>query len=722
MSRLRSALKVVGSLCVLLVSAPGVAGAYATDEPPPSSSTAAGLPDSRVYEEVSPANKHGFEAGATLGSENEVAVQFSVASPDGDAVAFGASGPAAETDASGLSRSFVAERTSEGWKSRSTTARGLDQTEGLSLAFQQPSWLDYSPDLSHLVYGTLGPQVQGAPAQSAGNIYLMGSDPFEKPTWLFEEGSGGAQGGFGVDLLGMSPDASVIYVAFERNLLPQDTGRSGWGVYEYRGGKLGEAGVLPDGSVPPAGALPAATASIVQENEDVYDASNPASLDNEVSEDGMRMFFVAGGELYVHEITNDGERSVLVSASQVAGHTGEAAPDGVQLFENLTQRLSGKTSEASAPTYAYASSDGSHVFFQSEDKLTDDAPNASGPKVYVFDVDTGSLEYLPGVTLGGIVTAAADGSSFMFVNDAATPELSRWVAGPDGGSVSPIVKLPGGGFVGPGRLVGDDSTFVFQASAPIEGFNNAGTEQIYRYDINTNELGCLSCPPVGVTPTGDAYLSAVDQFGDPDGRSLGEDREVNDARGVSADGEQVFFDSPDPLVGRDTNGQRDVYEWENGTVYLISSGTSSVYSLFLDNSESGGDVFFATSDELVEGDNDQGFDVYDARVPRPSDNPPPAAVPCEGDVCQGPPIIAELLGSPPSATFNGTENLVTEAEAVGHAKNVVRRLTRAQKLARALTACRKRKAKHGRSACKRRARRQYRAVPAVAKHNSGRGK
>ena len=43
---------------------------------------------------------------------------------------------------------------------------------------------------------------------------------------------------------------------------------------------------------------------------------------------------------------------------------------------------------------------------------------------------------------------------------------------------------------------------------------------------------------------------------------------------MSEDGTRVFFQSPDPLVGADVNGVPDVYEWENGHVYLISGGNA----------------------------------------------------------------------------------------------------------------------------------------------------
>lgn len=726
MSRSRLALAVALLLFALSMCFTSLAGAYATIAPPPKPSPATGLPDGRVYEEVSPANKHGFEAGAlapTAEKPNDVLVRPSVAAADGNAVTYGSTGPAAETVVSGMSQAFVAERTQAGWRSRSTMARGIDQTSGLTLFFQLPALLDYSPDLSHLAYEVLGPDVQGAPAQSLANAYLMGSDPFGSPAWLLQKALEGGVGGVGhsIQLLGMSPDAGVVYLAVGSKLLEQDSARSGWGIYEYRNGKLSEAGLLPDGSVPPTGALPAAAARLLEFN-DFLDINNPASLDNEVSEDGRRLVFVAGGELYVHEIQPDGsERSVLASASHVEGHVGEAAPHGVLLFKNLTQKFENGGQAPSGPTYAYASPDGSHVFFQSDDQLTASAPSGSEAKVYSFDVDTGSLEYLPGVSLGGIVTAASDGSSFIFVNNAATPELERWTAGLGGGAVSAVAQLPGMKYVGPGRLAANDSVLVFQTDASIAGFNNAGTEQIYRYDAQADELSCLSCPPVGVKPSGNAYLSAIDQYGNKFGLSIiPENSSINDVRGVSSDGKRVFFGSPDPLVGRDTNGQTDVYEWESGNVFLISSGTSGVYSVALDNGASGADVFFATIDELVPGDNDNGFDVYDARVPHPGDSPPPAAVSCVGDVCQGPPSVAELLGPPASAAFNGTGNIA--GQPASPAKSTQKGLTRRQRLMHELRVCHKRKSKRKRSVCERRARRRYRAAAATARRNNGRGK
>jgi hypothetical protein len=660
--------RLIFALCSALVSGaaltaalPAAAGAYATVAQPPNPSTNSGLPDGRVYEQVSPVDKHGFPAGATNSGEATPLVFATVASADGNAVAFGGEGPAAETDSSGENQTFVAQRTLQGWRSRSSTARGLGLNEGVNYFSQNLWWLDYSPDLSHLAYGVEGPDVKGAPpAGSFMNLYLSGPDTLEEPVWLarpagdIPERSEARGYGGDLSLVGMTPDAKTVYFMNDGPLFPGNATDYMWHLYEYRDGVLKEAGVLPDGSVPAGGALPVAlfySGSFGRKN-------TPTALDNEVSEDGRRVFFAASNsgplELYVHEIEADGtEKSVLVSASQVPGHVGEATPDGVSPFANPAKNTNGGPS---IPTLGYASPDGSHVFFQSTDPLTAAAPNDASPKAYVFDVDTASLEYLPGVAFGGIVTAARDGSSFVFVNEGGPiPELDTWTAGPNGGSVSQIVQLPGGGFVGPGYLAGGGSTLVFQASAPIAGFNNAGSEQVYRYDAKTDEVSCLSCSPAGIPPRS-AYLSANDEFQNYLGASGGTSI-INDARGPSADGNRVFFSTSAPLVPQDTNGLSDVYEWENGNVFLISPGSGPDNSMLLDNGASGADVFFTTTAGLVPGDTDGGFDVYDARIPHPGDNPPPSGVPCQGDVCQGPLSTPQLFGAPASATFSGVGNL-----------------------------------------------------------------
>jgi hypothetical protein len=263
----------------------------------------------------------------------------------------------------------------------------------------------------------------------------------------------------------------------------------------------------------------------------------------------------------------------------------------------------------------------------------------------------------------------------MFEQTTGTPELAVWTSGAGGGQVTPITPLPSPANVGRpfdglldvsgGRASADGSVFVFRTNSPLPGgLNDAGGfAQVYRYALATG-LSCVSCPPTGVIPSGDAHLS----YNNPEegvraNGSLGEPMSTLDTRVMSSGGSRVFFDTPDPLVPQDTNGRRDVYEWESGGVSLISSGKSTDNSYLLDSSASGADVFFSTDSGLVAGDVDDTYDIYDARIPRPGDNAPPSAAACEGDACQGVSGEAPLPSAPASATFSGPGNLTPLLEA-----------------------------------------------------------
>ena len=126
-------------------------------------------------------------------------------------------------------------------------------------------------------------------------------------------------------------------------------------------------------------------------------------------------------------------------------------------------------------------------------------------------------------------------------------------------------------------------------------------------------------------------------------------------RNVSDSG-QVFFDTPDKLLPTDTNGQSDVYEYENGQLRLISTGHSVDPSFFLDASPSGSDVFLGTSQQLVPQDTDGAMDVYDARVGGgfPTSAPPPS---CQGEGCKPPQSVIPPVPTIASVTFFGPGNV-----------------------------------------------------------------
>jgi hypothetical protein len=232
------------------------------------------------------------------------------------------------------------------------------------------------------------------------------------------------------------------------------------------------------------------------------------------------------------------------------------------------------------------------------------------------------------------------------------------------------------------------------------------------------------------------------------------------SRYLSNDG-RLFFNSADGLVSQDVNRKEDVYEYEPGgvgscgsgsgsagvvfkpgatfelekgtsqehavtegagCVGLISGGTAPAESAFLDASARGPgggeaeDVFFLTSAPLVSQDIDTAYDIYDAHVCSgavPCGSASTVSPPCTtADSCRAAPASqTAIFGSPGSATFSGAGN-VSPAPAV--VKGKAKPLTRAQKLAAALRACKKQQ-RSRRARCEASADRKYGAIKNKAK-------
>ncbi len=471
------ALLVAFALACTLAWAPP-AHALATVGAPPQPGPS-GLPNGRVYEQVSPAYKNGnfYDALSEF--------SFGLAAGSGDAVVYPMSG-AVGTAYAGAITEYVSTRTPGlGWQTVSTTPR--------------PDSADFSPDTganamipaaafdrflftSPLADVAAEPkQEQGIQPTSGVNIFVS-EDPAIEPVWIGEPriseptpATGDVPAGNYI-VAGASPELETVYFTFAGTLTPEDLTPAGesraenvalgperlddpWGFYEWSGGGLVSAGVLPDGRLSPFGAVPAAIAP----EESAYRTGHYTQadgIDNEVSADGSRAFFVSpdpeassvtdpascateppctgeAPQLYVRESAPGGGKvSVLVSASQLAGHEGEPAPHGATSFADTPAEL-----VQNGGTYAFASPDGSQVFFASTDRLTQEAPENGEAKMYDYDTETGVLTYMHGVT-GAIAVASSDGSELLFENRALSPwRLELWRSGSNGGSVTPVAKL-----------------------------------------------------------------------------------------------------------------------------------------------------------------------------------------------------------------------------------------------------------------------------------------
>lgn len=179
---------------------------------------------------------------------------------------------------------------------------------------------------------------------------------------------------------------------------------------------------------------------------------------------------------------------------------------------------------------------------------------------------------------------------------------------------------------------------AFASAQSLTGYTSLGHQELYRYDSQQEALDCASCSFTGAAPDSDTLLS-------PYGLSL-------------TDGGQVFFTSAEPYVLRDTNQEKDAYEWSGGKIQLVSTGSSPDGSSLLSASADGTDAYFFTRETLVPEDkNGSTVKIYDARAGGgfPHD---PAPLPCAAsDECHGPgtqsprpPSINTVTGSgyPPS--------------------------------------------------------------------------
>jgi hypothetical protein len=232
--------------------------------------------------------------------------------------------------------------------------------------------------------------------------------------------------------------------------------------------------------------------------------------------------------------------------------------------------------------------------------------------------------------------------------------------------------------------------------------------EVYVYDAEAGRLVCASCDP-GARPVGPSTLS---------GPRLSE--EHYRPRDLLEDG-ALFFESKDALVPDAKAGHKNVYEYEDGEVHAISNVAGGYESYFLDASPNGENVFFASADKLLPEDPGGNTVVWDARVEggRPVTSVPVACGSVEA--CEPPAVPAPVIKVPASATFSGPGNVLSSVVgpilAVGE-KPVV--LTRAQKFARALKACRKDRSRKKRAVCEKTARGRYGARKKAKKASNAR--
>ena len=721
------------------------------------------LPDGRAWELVSPVDKH----GTLIEPEPRGEVQ---AASDGSGIAYVVDEPITEkaTANFSLSNQILSTRGSGGWSSQE-----YGRTEKLPEKENEPHqpFLDstltevFSADLSQVVIEP-GPGLQEPLSAQATErtLYLRDNStggflplvtPANVPQGTEFGGAASTYHGTEQEMQFLAATPDLRHVVFESpfRLTPEAVGSlpcanevqhliCRQNLYEWSEGQLALVDVLPDGEPVHSGG----------EEEGPYLGRDSLDVIHAISSDGRRIVWTQGkttGKTYKLYVRDMGESK--------AGEGKTVQIGGLKaLFET-------------------ASSDDSRIFYLEKSELyvfdvdtgvSTDVTADHGPGEHRAGVvdgfimgagEDGARVYY--VARGVLSPGAASGEDNLYVSHyeggTRTTTLIATLSQAD------EFKEP---FFGvsehevlwermDARISPNGRYLAFMSSRPLTGYDNTDAvsgqpdEEAYLYDAVSGRLACVSCDPSGARPTG-IYepVGAADPLVDKNGfwsehwiaadLPLWHTKQTIDSREPTeyqprylSDSGRLFFDSSDALVPQDTNGLMDVYEYElsgvgnctnesstysersAGCVSLISSGASSGESAFMDASETGDDVFFVTSSQLVTEDQDMTGDVYDAHVCTvavPCRTAPVLPPPCtSGDSCKAAPSPQpEIFGPAPSATFSGTGNVVVSpSSAVVAPKS----LTRAQMLARALRACRKKKDKAKRATCERQARKRYRA-------------
>jgi hypothetical protein len=678
---LRSLLSVAVVLAFMTAGAPAALGAGpCPNEHLRAVNNSTALPDCRAYELVSPDLNHStiYLGLPSLGVGG-------AAAPDGNTMAYDAYDASENAQsAQPFDNMIRAQRDStRGWSGVSLSPPLAGPVTGY-FSFDSTA---LSPDLSAIYTNTTQP-LTGGPVTGAFHAFIAHADgtyrlltPLPMPDFSSLLTAGNA-------------DFSHVYFKASAAQLPEDPLEAGntYSWSETTGLHL--LGILPGGTPAPAG------------------ATLVGGIIAPTSADASRALFLADGELYVRI---DDTATVPVTLSQ---RTIEPDPNpGPNLV--LNEPLNEHALESPAGITA----DGSHALFLARSELTNDAytgrsggvADDAGADLYSYDlaskeltdltVDTNPVDAAAGANVKQVLAATPDGSYIYFtaagdLAPAATPghtSLYLWHEGSitfvaDGDGLIHIAAT-----LRPSLYVTPDGTHaVFASTTSLTGYDNDDPvtgqphAEIYEATVGAG-LQCVSCHANRARPTADTTLTTT---------ILGRLRVASD------DGARVFFESTDTIVPQATGGLRRVYEYTGGKASLISSANSPFNAYLEATSSSGDDVFFATFDELVPNPNGGDDAIYDARLD--GGYPVISRHECTTGACRGPVNPPPVLTPPASLAASGASagNLTPPASpTIVHSQP--KPLTRAQKLARALKACRSKHNKKRRSTCEKTARRNY---------------
>jgi hypothetical protein len=661
------------------------------------SGAAAGLADCRGYEMVSPVDKNGgdiavLDGFAVASFNRRVLSRVDQSTPRGDAITYSAARAFAGSQSAPWSSQYMAERGPSGWATTSLNPP-LGPISLFTSLNQEIPFRAFSEDLcnSWVLQQTNLTLAPDAPT-GLPNLYRRrgcGAGGYETLTNTLAPGFlpiNNATPLYRPQIQGSTADGSHSFFRTNGKLTPNAAaGKTNYQLYESsEGGEPTLVSVLPSGK---AATLEASLGTGASERQDFHNDS----VQGAVSEDGSRVVWTAS-KGFGASLDEPGE--IFLRANPLAAPQSKKGPCA-ESGKACTLPISGPNSK-----FWGANPAGSLVVYQTE------GPVAGEGKLFVAKIEeegealvSHSTQIAAGVE--GVIGISTDATDIYFVStDAlsagatagvgniylyeagATPAV-RYIATLDpseaaiGYSISTLRSAERHA-----RVSGDGKEAVFVSRASLTGYDNTDAEsgeadlEVYLYEAEAQggagRLRCISCNPTGARPHGKNLAPGALNFWSA--AEIPAWSTIQYApRALSAAGSRLFFESYDALLPRDTNGAKDVYEWERasgqgaceemgatlyvpgagGCLSLISSGESPQGSEFIDASADGRDVFFTTNQSLFP--EDPGLvDLYDAR--EGGGFAPRSHVPsCQGEVCQGP-YVPPAEQTPASASFEGAGN------------------------------------------------------------------
>ncbi len=381
--------------------------------------------------------------------------------------------------------------------------------------------------------------------------------------------------------------------------------------------------------------------------------SRPPALFEGASEDGSRVFFATPAPLVEEDkdAANDLYMADIGCPKDIAGCA--AAKREVTGLTQVSHDVnSGEAAEVQG--VVRIAPDGGRAYFVARGLLTSEAgvegrmPVKGADNLYVYDSATGKMTFIvdlcSGSGLSGIVEDI-ECPSDLGEGQRHRNDIELW-RGKDTEAQS----------TGNGRFL------VFSSYGTLLQNDTDDAKDIYRYDAETGVLVRVSVGENGYNINGnedgasaDAKITAADLGAEVLGDHVYNQHEMG-TRAISEDGTRIVFTTSEPLSPAATNGLENAYEWHEGIVSLVSTGSDEEAVSVVVMSESGRDLFFRTVQGLVPQDTDGATDIYDARLGGGFPVALAPSQPCSGDACQGPLTNPAPLLVPGSVSQHPGEN------------------------------------------------------------------